>query len=427
MRITDDKKLVRRCVEEFCRKMGYPQGSKISQRDIEHLCSQIEEKTKILISFSTLKRIIEGKFERLPQQSTLDALTRFIDYAGWQDFKAKQNETASGQKYEPQPLDVKPPGRRSFFNVRYLLILACTVLVSAILFKALQKNKTATAVFSVKKILLQGVPNTVVFSYDIDQIAGDSFFIQPSWNPKQRMKIEKNNYTLTDIYYEPGYHTAKLISNNNVIKKVVVNIPTPDWVGYSKVRFTDLYPEYLKKDYLIHDSVLGTTLMGLKASNVDFREDKIYYYAYFPDSILVSSDNFKLSARVRMSKVKNTLCPWIISEVYSENSFFYFTGTLPGCVSQAEARFGEQYIHGKTKDLSALGFDVMQWQEIEIHVVQKRFTISIGGTQVFSQPYTRPGGFIKGMGFGSNGLCEVDYVELQDAHGNIVYKNDFGK
>ncbi|MEI9809516.1 MAG: hypothetical protein WDO16_17520 [Bacteroidota bacterium] len=40
----------------------------------------------------------------------------------------------------------------------------------------------------------------------------DSFFIQQSWDKNRRVKIDKHSHTLTDIYYEPGYHIAKLIA-----------------------------------------------------------------------------------------------------------------------------------------------------------------------------------------------------------------------
>ncbi len=70
--------------------MGYINTSKLSQAEFEHVCYLIEEKTKILISLSTIKRIFNGEFQRLPQVSTLNALAIFIGYSGWQDFKTKK-------------------------------------------------------------------------------------------------------------------------------------------------------------------------------------------------------------------------------------------------------------------------------------------------------------------------------------------------
>src|SRR6478752_1125478 len=97
MRVISDKQLVRLCLDELCIKMGYIDRSKISQSDLEHLYYLIEENTKIVISLSTLKRVFIEKFERLPQMATLDALTKFLGYSGWQDFKTRKINSSSEQ------------------------------------------------------------------------------------------------------------------------------------------------------------------------------------------------------------------------------------------------------------------------------------------------------------------------------------------
>ena len=126
-----------------------------------------------------------------------------------------------------------------------------------------------------------------------------------------------------------------------------------------------------------------------------------------------------------MKNVRNTLCPWLLAEVYGEESFFYFKGTTPGCTSEIEARFSDSFLDGSTTDLSCFGFDVFSWKEIEIKAVDQKVTISVDNRKIFENVYTRPGGLVKGIGFGSNGLCEVDFVKLIDEEGNVSYFKDF--
>ena len=76
-------------------------------------------------------------------------------------------------------------------------------------------------------------------------------------------------------------------------------------------------------------------------------------------------------------------------------------------------------------DLSSFGFDVRNWNNVKIDVRHRVVKISVEDKEVFTTTYERPGGLIQGMGFGSNGLCEVDYVQLTDSVGNVVYRNDF--
>lgn len=424
MRAMSDKQLVRLCLDELCIKMQYPDRSKISQRDLEHLCYLIEEKTKIVISLSTLKRVFVEKFERLPQAATLDALTMFLGYSGWQDFKTKKITSASEETAGPPEFPVAPVRRKTSRNI-ILASAAFIIIIFVSVIFITRKNATSEASFSVRKIVSQDVPANVIFNYDIDNVDGDSFYIQPSWNNKIRIKLEKNSHTQTETYYEPGYHTAKLICDNKVLKEALVHITTQGWVGYSKVNFYDPYPQYFQRETIVRDSVLGLNLQGLRANNVEIKNEKIYYYACFPDSLNVTSDNFTLTARVRMDPVKPTLCPWIISEVYSQNSFFFFTGTIPGCTGEVKALFSDKYLDGKKNDLSCFGFDVRKWAIVRIDVKQRVVNISVNGKPVFNTTYARPGGLVQGMGFGSNGLCEVDYVELTDSIGNRVYRDDF--
>jgi hypothetical protein len=425
MRAISDKQLVRLCLDELCGKMGYIDRSKISQSDLEHLCYLIEENTKTVISPSTLKRVFVEKFERLPQIATLDALTKFLGYSGWQDFKARKVNSTNEQTVAPIETPKFERKTTRLTTYRNLGLVSGAIILIAFLFLTMKKNLKSDAKFSVQKIVSQDVPANVIFNYDIDDIEGDSFYIQPSWNKQMRIKIDKKNHTQTETYYEPGYHTAKLICDNKVLKQALVHITTKGWVGYSKVNFSDPYPQYFQRETIVRDSVLGLNLSGLKANGIEIRNDKIYYYACFPDSLEINSDNFTLTARVRMNPVKPTLCPWIISEVYSQHSLFFFTGTIPGCTGEAKALFSDKYVDGKKNDLSSFGFDVRNWQGVRIDVKHRVVKISVGEKEVFTTTYEHSGGLIQGMGFGSNGLCEVDYVKLTDSVGNVVYRNDF--
>ena len=99
----------------------------------------------------------------------------------------------------------------------------------------------------------------------------------------------------------------------------------------------------------------------------------------------------------------------------------YFTSTLKGCTSELACQLGENELNGKTTDLSALGSNVRTWQNVEFRVQDKNATISINGTKVFSAVYHRSCGLITGIGFISNGLCEVDSLAMETIEGKEIY------
>jgi len=105
----------------------------------------------------------------------------------------------------------------------------------------------------------------------------------------------------------------------------------------------------------------------------------------------------------------------------------FFKSTPKGCSSEAKAQFGETILNGKTNDLSNLGMDVKEWQDVEIIVKDKKVTIRINNTEVLTTQYQQSSGMITGLGFISNGLPEVDSVSLKTLDGKDIYLNDFQK
>jgi hypothetical protein len=439
----EDKDLVKRCLAELSARMGYADPGALAQRDYEHLCETVAEKTGVLISLSTIKRIFAGKFERSPQTATLNALTQYMGYGGWQDFKAQQRlqaprhplPVAEGPVAEAVmppfwPAAVVPPDRQKpvapLLKVTALLLL---VSLGVLVFFLATKQKELPAapagevVFAARKAVPGGVPNSVVFSYNVDHVAADSFFIQQSWDPSRRVTVGKKAYTQTDIYYEPGYHQAKLIADGRILKEIPVSIPTEGWMAYSRSVAGGL-PQYITTP-LVHDGRLGVPAADLSANGIDPREDRYYLYSFFPAVPDGDGGDFTLRARLRMRPVKPVHCPRTMLVVYCENGVYYFKNTLPGCISEIDALFMENHFSGKKHDLSGLGLDVLDWYEVALRVHGQRVELRLDGKVVLRASYTRRAGPVKGFNIISNGLCEADHITLLDAAGKAVYAHDF--
>ena len=92
----------------------------------------------------------------------------------------------------------------------------------------------------------------------------------------------------------------------------------------------------------------------------------------------------------------------------------FFKSTPKGCTSEAKAQFGETILNGKTKNLTSLGMDVKEWQDIEIIVKNRKVSVRINQSEVLSTEYAESSGMLTGLGFLSNGLPEVKFVSLKN-------------
>ena len=387
----------------LCEKAGFTDPSALIQRDLQTLADGIESRTGVLISLSTIKRLLNGQFSRLPQIATLNALARFLDYPNWQAFRIAQRPVSLPKKQRP-PL---------FLTIAIILLTALALLAVKLVHHPTLANLDK-AQFSVTKVTGNDLPNSVIFHYNVDSVTADSFFIQQSWDRNRRIRIYKKNYTLTDIYYEPGYHTAKLIANDKIIKTMDVSIPTDRWVFYAKEQLFKGHVAYITP---AKSDTLQLTLADLAAAKLDIQKYKAFIQVYFPSHIQYSSDDFTLRCRVKVKNSNNANCPFIMTEIYTQRNFLYFQNWLKGCTSEATVQFAATVLSGKTHDLSGLGTDITTWRQLALTVKAHQATIAIDGAPVYSTPYESSGGMITGLGFSSNGLCAVDSVDLRTGDG----------
>ena len=424
-----DHELVKICMAELCKRAGFPDTGKLVQRDLNFLSEWIESRTGVLISLSTIKRLLNGQFSRLPQIATLDSLAQSVGYKNWQHFKGDNSGKITVIE-SAGPARVKFAAAKPARSARPLIIAGLLLIATLGLLAVIRIRKPGgvhaeTAQFSVVKVTSNDLPNTVIFKYNIDDVNADSFFIQQSWDRHRRVRIYKKNYTLTDIYYEPGYHTAKLIANDQIIKTMPVSIPTDRWLFYAKERAPLSQPHYIIPAKSSTDGSMQLTADDLANNKIDRQKDNQYLQVYFPSAIAYSSDNFTLTCRIKFSECRNTSCPFLMTEIFCQQYFMYFQNTLKGCTGALDAQFGDNVLSGRTHDLSTLGTDIRTWQDLELEVKNKKVSIRINNVEVFSTAYEKSCGLITGLGFISNGLCAVDFVQLKTADGKDIYSNGF--
>ncbi|MEO5583288.1 MAG: hypothetical protein ABIR66_11385 [Saprospiraceae bacterium] len=432
-----EQEIVKESLVEICNKLGYATMT-MTQRNYEHLSQEIEDKTGILISISTIKRLLNGDFARLPQTATLNAISAFLGYKNWQEYKmdhlksfvadpAIDNKTISEaalQANQSETVDIPDPAKK--FNLKWLVYIGpLLVILAFIKIKSWPVFNADQATFTVQRTTINDIPNTVIFNYDIDKVVADSFFIQQSWDKNRRVRISKQTHTLTDIYYEPGYHTAKLYANDSIIRTISISIPSDRWFCYAyDIKPGNAQVEIKSTSYL-HDGYLGFDTIDLVRNQIKTEAEPIYFQTYFPSAIEFSSDSFIFIATVRMKEIKPLKCPFIVCEIFGQHGSVYFMSNIKGCANHAAVHVGNKHIPGSAADLSALCGDPFQWTEYEIRVKADHLVIYRNSQEVYVTNIKINMGKITGLGFLSNGICQIDQVALMIPDGPVIYKNDF--
>lgn len=278
--------------------------------------------------------------------------------------------------------------------------------------------------FSTQKTVTSGIPNTVVFNYDLSQVKADDFFIQQTWNDFHRMAIDPKGKAYTSIYYEPGYHKARLFANDSMLAVQPIHILSQGWEPHIYYSMEDKEPIRFKNEGFTGDGQLHLKKELLKKRNVDFSRS---FFTRISNSqeFKVSSDNFSLLSRMKIDSIADKLCPWMEIIIVTEKHIFAVNLQNKGCERKASYKTGEVFRGGEHNDLSALGVNVYDWQEVGIHVENKNAEISLNGKVVFRETYKEDYGDIMALIYSFDGTGSLDYVRMADGNGEAVFEDDF--
>lgn len=399
---------------------------KLRQRDFDYLAILIEEKSRVKLSVSTLKRLWKNEFTQIPHPSTLDALVTVLDIKDWLEFK----------KLHPVPIkDIKQAEEEApktkWSTASIFVFLAALVLVAGffVLQGFIRSEKKLSLPehipFTADKTVTVGVPNTVIFHYDVKDIEADSFFIQQSWNPRNKVSIDPEKNYLSSIYYTPGFHRAKLIVNDTIVKIERVHIKTNGWLPIVRYDRGENQPLYLDSKTIYSNGSLRTSPGTFQKAGVDMNKNFYLQYYNIRDFKNIDSDNFTIETRLKHDSTVRNVCPLAQLTIVTEEHIFFVPVTTKGCVGELDLKIGEVYKSGKDNDLSEFGANVYDWQNLKITNSKKNTAIFLNDREVHNIQYKKNFGKIVGLIFTFNGPGSVDFIRLKTVTGEVVYSEDF--
>ncbi|WP_299555784.1 hypothetical protein [Seonamhaeicola sp.] len=419
MNHSEEHILIQKCLQRIEEKLNWGDASEWHNDVFNELSETIQQKTRVLLSPTTLKRIW-GKvsYKGNPSISTLNTLSQFIDYQNWRDFKNAHSKVNRPKKAHSKTL-IKMP---LVFG-----LAAGLALVFITLYSSVTSKKDPISLEDIEKIkfsskpIATGMPNSVVFDFDLTLIKSDSIYIQQYWDPTKTIKLKKGQKQATGIYYFPGYFRAKLLVDNNVIKEHDLFIKSDGWsasIDYDPI------PKYLEKDQFINQ---GLFLDSLLISEISSSQTPVISTFHFIEDLgAVSGDNFTLETTLKNTyRDKWAVCETINIYLIGSKGAIIIPFTIPGCVSNINVMLNDVFLNGKEQDLSAFGSNFSTFKDIKISIENKLIKVYIDNKEIYSGTYNRSMGKLVGLRYKFLGAGEVKDLSITDKNGNVIIKNNF--
>lgn len=425
-----DTELLKSCLFRIERQLGWSNSSGWRNQDFETLSERIFEKTGVLLSTTTLKRIW-GKlpYHSSPNTKTLNALAGFLGYESWVAFKAETAEEKSRRDkgelvFRKRKLSTHPILRWAM-GVGVVVFL---VLVAMGTFSESETGHSLTAaqldqVQFYSDPVVRGVPNTVVFHYDVRNLPVQTVDIQQHWDPNRRFAVNAEKTELTSTYAFPGYWRAKLLVNGEVIREHDLYIRSEGWLA---TLGPEDDPYYFSPDDLEEAGFLRVDSMRLVESHQKFSAPAFLSYHFFEELGGVNSDHFTFEARLQnIYRGGDGRCQYTRLLLQFAEGIFAIPLAYRGCVGDLRLRLSERIIEGKDHDLSAFGCDFDQWQRLRIEVRDKKVTLYRNEEEMHHAVFTQSAGRLMGFRFSFQGNGRIDDIRLWDENDRLVWEEGF--
>ncbi|CAM1344415.1 hypothetical protein [Tenacibaculum amylolyticum] len=397
---------VQKCLRLIEKKLSWGDAEKWHNNVFIELSERIQEETKVLLSPTTLKRVWgRVNYNSAPSISTLNALAQFAGFLNWRDFK----NTAGSFKIKSY---------KEVFSSNFRVIMFSAFIIALLFFsilsmsnnRSIEKPNYSNVIFKSQPIT-EGLPNSVVFNFDLKGITSENILIQQFWDPSKKIEIQKSQKQATGQYYYPGYFRAKLLVDGEIIREHDLFIKSNGWLGtidYEPV------PKYFKEEEIKKENTLSFSEDVIKEI-IEKEKPISSTFHYVNDLDPISGDNFELTADLKsLFTEKWSTCQKTIVVIIGTKSAILIPFSIPGCISEIGLMLSEKYLDGKKNDLSAFGVNLSNFNNIKLKVENKELQVYINEKQTYMDSFIEPIGNVVGVRFKFYGVGEVKNLILKD-------------
>jgi len=419
----NEKQHLEKCRQKIEEKVGWGPGTEWQNHDFEVLSDRILKETKVSLSVSTLKRLWgKIRYEGTPNIATLNTLAQFVGYENWRAFTANGfNHPINGTPAKENGAAMKensvaPKAHKQFVlsNVQKGMLAVVVLGLAAFLFWSTQKRSKSLTYKNISfssMAVTNSVPNTVVFYYNAKDSNADSVFIQQSWDPARRFRVDKNLTEFTSTYYEPGYYRAKLILDNTVVAEHDIFIETNPWLATIE---RGPIPVYAGADKILQAGIVRLPEEFLTAEKIDLEKENLWtsFYRVLKTEV-VPDTAFQMDAAVKNTFGKGALvCQQTELILKGTEGAIVIPLSIKGCTGEISLQAGDHY-DGRTHDLANFGVDFSDWVNVQCRVQHKKVAIRVNDVLAFEGDYKNRVGQIVGARIRFMGTGEIKQFELK--------------
>jgi hypothetical protein len=387
-----EKHYLESCRQRIEEKVGWGPGNEWQNQDFEALSKRILKETKVSLSVSTLKRVWgKVRYEGSPTTATLNALAQFVGYEDWRTF------TSNGKLMSSNGASAKGPSKISFSKMLKATLAIAALGLGMFLFSVMQSRPKRLEYENItfnSQATAKTVPNTVVFNYNAKDSNADSVFIQQSWDPNRRFRVDKNLTEYTSTYYLPGYYRAKLILDTTVVAEHDIFIESNGWLATVD---RGPIPVYADEQKILHEGIVSVSDDFVTDQKIDLEKEKLWtsYFRVVKNEV-IPDDAFQMDVTLKNTFGKGALvCQHTHIVLLGTMGAIAIPLTIKGCVGEIGLQ-ADKYFDGKTNDLSAFGVDFSDWATVQCVVENKRIFIRVNDALSFEGDYQNGIGGIVG-------------------------------
>jgi hypothetical protein len=403
----NEKQQIEKCRQRIEEKIGWGSGSAWQNQDFEALSEAIFKETNVSLSVSTLKRLWgKIRYEGTPNITTLNALAQFLGYQSWRAF------TANG--FAASPVGTTATKSVSFSNVTkgiMAVAVAGAIVYLFLYFGNRPKKLTYENISFSSRSVAKTIPNTVVFNYNAKDSNADSVFIQQSWDPERRYKVDKNLTEFTSTYYFPGHFLAKLILDSSIVAEHAIYIESHGWLG---TIHRQPIPVYATEDKILKEGIVSISNEFLAEQRIDLEKEKLSTsYFRVMKAEVIPDTAFQMDVTLKNTFAQGSaVCQRTEIALMGSMGFISIPLSIKGCVGELSL-YADKFVDGKTNDLSAFGVDFTDWVTVRCRVQNKKISIWVNELPAFEGDYQKGMGEIVGSRISFMGTGAVKSFQLK--------------